>query len=176
MYTDNHNETGTSHHMTTSHAPEVHLKETEFCTNCATPMDPTASICGSCGVPRLVARHYCWHCASPIETDQALCTSCGAGLHGNSGRAGNNGTITSKRIVAAALAFFCGALGVHRFYLGDTSGGLIRLGITLVLGVFTLGLSVAAMSVIGVIECVIYLTHSDADFIRTYQEGSRNWF
>jgi len=148
----------------------------EYCTNCAVPMDPAGSICGSCRVPRLVARHFCWHCAAPIASDQALCRQCGAGLHGHSGRAGNNGAVTSKRIVAGALAFFCGALGVHRFYLGDSVGGFIRLGISILFGVFTLGLSVAAMSVIGMIECVIYLTLSDADFIRIYQEGGRRWF
>lgn len=176
MTIDNTTETGNSEQAIGSHDHAGHRIELEYCTNCATPMDPSSPSCGSCGVPRLVARHYCWHCATPIAADQALCTTCGAGLHGDSGRAGNNGTIASKRVIAAALAFFCGALGVHRFYLGDMAGGFMRLGISMLLCVFTLGLSVAVMCVFGMIECVIYLTHSDADFIRTYQEGGRRWF
>src|SRR5580698_3490425 len=33
----------------------------------------------------------------------------------------------SKRVVAGVLAILLGAFGAHRFYLGDTMGGIIRL-------------------------------------------------
>jgi TM2 domain-containing membrane protein YozV len=91
-------------------------------------------------------------------------------------RGGANGTVQSKRVVAAVLAFLLGAFGAHKFFLGDNTQGFIRLGITIVLGVFTLGLAVAAMLVIGMVEAVIYWTKSDADFMRIYQEGHRAWF
>lgn len=74
----------------------------------------------------------------------------------------------SKRMVAALLGIFLGGLGAHRFYLGDTKGGVIRL----VASVCTLG----AGAVIGLIEGIIYITKSDADFIKIYQEGKKEWF
>lgn len=74
----------------------------------------------------------------------------------------------SKRIVAGVLAIVVGGLGVHRFLLGDTTGGIIRLVITLV--------TCGAGSIIGLIEGIIYLTKSDAEFVRTYQVERKAWF
>ena len=54
--------------------------------------------------------------------------------------------------------------------------GFTRLGIAIIGGVVTLGIATAAMVVIGMIEAVIYFTKSDADFIRTYQQGKKTWF
>ena len=42
--------------------------------------------------------------------------------------------------------------------------------------VVTLGLGGIVLMIIGIIEGVIYLTSSDADFIRVYQEGHKAWF
>jgi TM2 domain-containing membrane protein YozV len=82
--------------------------------------------------------------------------------------------IESKRILAAAFAFMTGAFGVHKFILGQTREGFIRLGITVLL-VWTI-LAPVAMMVIGMVEGVIYFTKTDDDFIRTYQQGHKNWF
>ena len=87
--------------------------------------------------------------------------------------AGTEG-IQSKRIPAAAFAFMTGAFGVHKFILGQTREGFIRLGITVLL-VWTI-LAPVAMMVIGMAEGVIYFTKTDDDFIRTYQQGRKNWF
>lgn len=66
------------------------------------------------------------------------------------------------------LGIFLGGLGVHRFMLGDSTGGIIRI----VLSVCTLGFG----SIIGLIEGIIYLTKSDADFQKIYVEGKKAWF
>jgi TM2 domain-containing membrane protein YozV len=105
-----------------------------------------------------------------------MCSRCGAGLYGDAARAGANGAVESKRIIAALCAFFLGAFGVHKFVLNRTGQGLLRLGITIIGGIVTLGLAAAAMSVIGMIEGVIYFTKTDADFIRIYQVGDKAWF
>lgn len=76
--------------------------------------------------------------------------------------------IESKRIVAALTALFLGAFGVHKFVLGYTKAGLIHLLLT----VATCGL----MKVVGIIEGIIYLTKSDAEFVNTYQVGTKEWF
>ena len=74
----------------------------------------------------------------------------------------------SKKTVAGILAIVAGSLGVHKFYLGYTTPGILQIVIT----VCTCG----AGGIIGLIEGIIYLTKSDADFIATYQVGKKEWF
>ncbi len=74
----------------------------------------------------------------------------------------------SKKVVAGILAILLGWLGIHKFYLGYTTPGIIQL----VLGICTGGLA----GIIGLIEGIIYLTKSDEEFIRTYQVGKKEWF
>lgn len=74
----------------------------------------------------------------------------------------------SKRVLAGVLGILLGGIGVHRFVLGDTTGGILRIVITLV----TCGFG----SIIGLIEGIMYLTKSDADFVQIYQVGKKAWF
>ena len=76
--------------------------------------------------------------------------------------------VESKRILCGVLAIVLGGLGVHRFILGDVVGGILRI----VISVATCGLG----GIISLIEGIIYLTKSDADFIQIYQIGGRKWF
>jgi TM2 domain-containing membrane protein YozV len=73
-----------------------------------------------------------------------------------------------KKLLCGILGIVLGGLGVHRFLLGDTKGGIIRI----VLSMCTLG----AGSIIGIIEGIIYLTKSDEDFQKIYIEGKKAWF
>ena len=74
----------------------------------------------------------------------------------------------SKRIVCGVLGILVGGLGIHRFILGDVVGGILRIVISAV----TCGFG----SLIGLIEGIIYLTKSDAEFIQIYQVQKRGWF
>ena len=65
-----------------------------------------------------------------------------------------------------------GAFGIHKFILGYTGAGLIMLLVT----VLSLGLLAWVMGIIGLIEGIIYLTKSDADFKRIYIDGDKPWF
>ena len=76
--------------------------------------------------------------------------------------------INSKKILCGVMGILLGGLGVHRFILGDTSGGIIRIVIT----IFTCGLG----SIIGLIEGIIYLTKSDAEFYQIYMVEKKAWF
>jgi hypothetical protein len=38
--------------------------------------------------------------------------------------------VNSKKILAGIMGIILGGLGIHRFILGDTSGGIIRIVIT----------------------------------------------
>ncbi len=82
----------------------------------------------------------------------------------------------SKKLPAGICAILLGALGVHKFILGYTKEGIITLVITLVGGIVTLGLAGMVMSIIGLIEGILYLTKSDEAFIQTYVANKRGWF
>ncbi len=74
----------------------------------------------------------------------------------------------SKRIPAGICGILLGGFGVHRFILGDTKGGVIRLAITIV--------TCGAAGIIGLVEGIIYLTKSDQDFYQTYIVQKKAWF
>ena len=73
-----------------------------------------------------------------------------------------------KKLVAGILGILLGGLGVHRFYLGDVSGGIIRLAISVV--------TCGAGGIIGLIEGIIYLTKSDQEFVEQYINQKKAWF
>jgi TM2 domain-containing membrane protein YozV len=74
----------------------------------------------------------------------------------------------SKKMLCGILGIVIGWTGAHRFVLGDTTGGIIRLVISLV--------TCGAAGIIGLIEGIIYLTKSDEDFQKIYVEGKKAWF
>lgn len=61
-----------------------------------------------------------------------------------------------SKIAAGLLGIFLGGLGIHRFYLGYTKIGVIQLVLTIVLGLFTLGL----VGLWGVVEGIMILAGS----------------
>jgi len=71
-----------------------------------------------------------------------------------------------KRVMIGVLAILFGGFGVHRFMLGDTKGGLLRIAsMCLCLG-----------GIIGIIEGIIYLRMTDEEWFETYVEGEKEWF
>ncbi len=61
-----------------------------------------------------------------------------------------------SKIVAALLAFFLGGLGIHKFYLGCNTAGIIML--VLFLGGFViLGIPTLVIGIIAFIEFIIYI-------------------
>jgi TM2 domain-containing membrane protein YozV len=81
--------------------------------------------------------------------------------------------VSSKKMIAGILAILLGAFGVHKFYLGMTTPGIIMVLIT-VLSCFTLGF---VPMIIGIVEGIMYLTKSDEDFERLYMgPEKKQWF
>lgn len=85
-------------------------------------------------------------------------------------------TGSNKKILAGVLAILLGALGIHKFILGYNKEGIIILVITLILGILTCGIAGWVMSILGLIEGIIYLTKSDEEFYNMYQVGKKPWF
>ncbi len=84
----------------------------------------------------------------------------------------SNSDISGKKVAAGLCGILLGALGIHKFVLGYNTEGLIMLLVSLL----TCGLLVPVMSIIGIIEGIIYLTKSDEDFYRTYIAAKKGWF
>ena len=77
-----------------------------------------------------------------------------------------------KKVVAGILGILLGGLGIHKFYLGYNTPGIIMLLVT----VLTCGFGGTVMAVIGLIEGIIYLTKTDEEFVATYITGKKEWF
>jgi TM2 domain-containing membrane protein YozV len=92
------------------------------------------------------------------------------------------GDINGKKIAAGICGILIGTFGVHKFVAGLTGGAVTMLVtslVCLVLGPFTCGISFFAlpvMHIIGLIEGIIYLTKSDAEFYREYAVEKKGWF
>jgi len=65
---------------------------------------------------------------------------------------------------------------VHKFILGYTSAAVIMLLVSIIGGILTCGVATIVMSIIGLIEGIIYLTKSDVEFDATYVYAKREWF
>ena len=78
----------------------------------------------------------------------------------------------NKRVLAGVLAILLGPLGIHKFVLGYESEGMIMLFSS----ILTCGILAAVMGLIGLVEGIIYLTKSDAEFYYIYQENKKPWF
>ena len=84
--------------------------------------------------------------------------------------------ISNKKLAAGLTGIFLGAFGVHKFILGYTKPAVIMLVVSLAGGVVTCGLASFVMGVIGLIEGIIYLTKTDAQFQFQYLDGQQDWF
>jgi TM2 domain-containing membrane protein YozV len=75
----------------------------------------------------------------------------------------------NKKVAAGILAILLGPFAIHKFFLGYTTEGIIWL----IISICTCG---TVTSLLGLIEGIIYLTKSDAEFYQTYQVGKKPWF
>ena len=80
--------------------------------------------------------------------------------------------ISNKKLAAGLTGIFLGAFGVHKFILGYTTPAVIMLAVSLL----TCGVGYFVFQVIGIIEGVIYLTKSTAEFETEYLDGQKDWF
>ncbi|MDO4442263.1 MAG: NINE protein [Slackia sp.] len=83
---------------------------------------------------------------------------------------------TKDHVAAALLGIFLGAFGIHKFYLGYNTAGFIMLGVSILGGLLSLGLATGVIWLIGLIEGIIYLVKSQAEFEQAYVFAKREWF
>lgn len=118
-----------------------------YCRDCGKQIDENDSFCPHCGAQQKI-------------TNNSLNTNVTPNLHSsaNVNTNPNVGGMSQKRLAAALFAFFLGAFGIHKFYLGQVGMGILYLlfcwtGIPLI---------------VGFIEGIIYICTSDADFTAKY--------
>ncbi len=86
--------------------------------------------------------------------------------------ANGSSDVSGKKVAAGICGILLGALGIHKFILGYSSEGLIML----LVSVLSCGFLSPIMGIIGLIEGIMYLTKSDAEFYNVYMVGKKGWF
>lgn len=81
-----------------------------------------------------------------------------------------------KRVAAGICGILLGGFGVHKFIMGYTNEGIIMLVVWLVGFVLLCGIPSMVISIIGLIEGIMYLTKSDEEFAQSYIIGRKPWF
>ena len=86
---------------------------------------------------------------------------------------------SKNKVAAGVLAILLGWWGIHKFYLGFTGPGLVFLLVN------TVGFGITwivafipniALGVIALVEGILYLTKSDAEFEQQYVVERKQWF
>lgn len=98
---------------------------------------------------------YCSSCGEVVKKAAEICPECGVRLQDAGGDAPSS---TKDRTTAGILAILLGGIGAHKFYLNETGMGILYL-------VFCWTFIPA---IVGLIEGVLYLTKSDAEFQKQY--------
>lgn len=131
-----------------------------YCRNCGKELNENADYCTNCGVATTKGNSYCSACGAETNENADVCVKCGENLSKQKKE-------PKSKIAAGLLGVFLGVFGVHRFYLGYTTIGVIQLVLSVVLGIFTCGISTAAISIWGFIEGILIICGSvittDAD-------------
>ncbi|OHD97591.1 MAG: hypothetical protein A3E21_04660 [Sulfurimonas sp. RIFCSPHIGHO2_12_FULL_36_9] len=85
-------------------------------------------------------------------------------------------SIESKnKMIAGLLAIFLGGLGVHKFYLNNTTAGVIMLAVFLG-GWVLFGIPSIIISIIAFIEGILYMIKPDQVFNEIYVVNKKSWF
>lgn len=97
-----------------------------YCKNCGNSMDDAAAFCVKCGAPKNAGNRFCPNCGTETVPGQAVCLRCGVTL----GQSVPDSERKSK-LAAGLLGIFLGGWGVHNFYLGYTTKGIIQIVVSL---------------------------------------------
>ena len=101
---------------------------------------------------------FCSSCGDVVKKAAEICPECGVRL----GPAGGNVPAGTKdRTTAGLLAILLGGIGAHKFYLNETGMGILYL-----LFCWTF-----IPAIVALIEGILYLTKSDAEFQQQYVSG-----
>lgn len=75
-----------------------------------------------------------------------------------------------KKVSAGLAALLIGPLGIHKFILGLTTGGIVMLLLCLLV------VPIPFLSIVSFVEGILYLTKADDAFYRDYAIRKKQWF
>lgn len=128
---------------------------------------------------------YCPNCSEQNTNFDSSCRRCGAMLPNIAmpmqpapqyGMQAQQPVGADKRVVAGICGILLGAFGVHKFVMGYNNEGIIMLLVSLVGGFLLCGIPTAIVSIIGLVEGIMYLTKSDEEFSQMYFQNRKGWF
>jgi TM2 domain-containing membrane protein YozV len=144
---------------------------TMFCRNCGKPVNSAAIACLGCGAPPGSQKNFCWNCGKVTTPVQIICVSCGVSLETPKVETPEH----RSKLAAGLLAIFLGSLGIHKFYLGYSTEGIILLLVSVIGGIFTCGIACCVTFLFTLAEGIVYLAKSDKEFHNSYVLHKRPW-
>lgn len=123
-----------------------------YCQNCGKEVLETDQFCSHCGSKIEPITKYCQNCGALIDSQTQVCPQCGYQIPPTVVKPRS----VKSKLVAGLLGIFLGGFGVHNFYLGYTSKGVIQ--VALLLGGFlTCGLTSLCAEIWGFVEGILIL-------------------
>lgn len=124
-----------------------------YCKNCGNEMNENAAVCTNCGAAKGTGKSFCANCGASVNENAAVCLQCGASLTAQ----GADGEKSEKTKVAAGLlAIFLGHLGIHWFYLGYTTKGVVNIVLTVLSTILCFLVILGGLGVLGFIAIWLY--------------------
>ena len=93
---------------------------------------------------------FCTHCGKEVNDDAVVCVHCGCAVKSN-GAVGKSG---KSKMVAGLLGILLGDIGVHEFYMGNITGGILS-----IIFCWT-----GIPAIVGLVKGIKYLCESDEQF------------
>lgn len=130
------------------------------CKECGREISDQAISCPHCGAP-VVREIFCQKCGTRIPADTRYCPTCGAAVSGTMSVAAKD------KLTAGILAILLGSLGIHYFYLGKATAGIL----TIVISMCTCGI----WSVVMLVQGILMLVMDDRSFYSKYVETDKTF-
>ena len=127
-----------------------------YCKQCGKQyVTDEAVVCVSCGAQKGTGANFCHNCGSQVNPGSTVCMNCGVAITNIPA-----GATQKSKVAAGLLGIFLGAFGVHNFYLGYTTKGLIQVLVATIGGLITCGIATTGIGIWGLVEGIMILTGS----------------
>ena len=133
--------------------------------------------CSNCNAEVRLGSKFCAKCGTVIENKLLNDMASKDRLSGSKIPTVNDSAeisdLKSKRLSAGLCGILLGGFGIHKFILGYNKQGYIYLGAFI--GTFCFG-GFLFVSLLALVEGIIYLTMPIDQFKRTYIDNKKEWF